>query len=102
MSVLMVLQVPVTGDGMRRVAEEHGELLKEVAERGKAAGAIHHDFYAADDHCIVVDEWPDADSFHAFFDAQGNDIGQLMAAAGATGAPGEPQFYERLSLGDHF
>ena len=103
MSVLMVLEVPVHVDGLRRAADAHGDLMKGVAERGRAAGAIHHDFYAADDgSVIVVDEWPDRESFLGFFETQGGDIGQLMESAGATGAPGQPRFYEKLSLGDEF
>jgi hypothetical protein len=102
MSVLMVLKMPIEADGMRRAAEEKGDQLREIEEASREAGAIHHAFYSGDDGVIVVDEWDSRASFEAFFEAQGEKIGQLMQAAGAQGPPDPPQFYEKLALGDEF
>lgn len=99
----MVLKIPVDVEGLRKAAGEHGDLMKEISGDGRAAGAIHHDFYAADDgSVIVVDEWDSRESFMGFFEAQGPKIGQLMQSAGATGEPDPPRFYEKLALGDEF
>jgi hypothetical protein len=50
---------------------------------------------------MAVDEWPDADSFHAFFAAAGSDIGPLMQAAGVTSAP-EVTVWSKIDIGDDF
>lgn len=102
MSVLMVLKIPVDAAGIERVAQEQGDQLKGVAQQGKASGAIHHAFYEGDGEVIVVDEWDSPESFQAFFEAEGENIGQLMAAAGARGEPGPPSFYRKLETGDDF
>jgi len=102
MSVLMVLKMPVDAEGLKRVAGEKGDALQEVEQASREAGAIHHAFYAGDDGVMVVDEWDSQASFESFFEAQGPKIGELMQAAGAQGAPGAPQFYEKLALGDEF
>ena len=36
---------------------------------------------------MVLDEWPDATSFHTFFQGTQAEIGPLMMAAGAQGEP---------------
>ena len=102
MSYLMLLHIPVDGAGLKRAAEEHGELLRGIAGRAKEHGAIHHDFYEGDAEVIVVDEWDSPESFQAFFEAEGENIGQLMAAAAASGEPAPPLFYRKMSLGDQF
>lgn len=99
----MVLKIPVDAEGMRRAADEQSDLMKGITARARDRGAIHHAFYAADDgSMLVVDEWDSAESFQGFFEAEGENIGQLMQAAGATGEPDPPRFYEKLSLGDEF
>jgi heme-degrading monooxygenase HmoA len=102
MSVLMVLKIPVEAGAMERAAGEHGELIRGIAGRAKERGAIHHDFYEGDGEVIVVDEWDSEDSFNAFYEAEGQNIGQLMGAAGAQGAPAPPTFHRKMSLGDEF
>lgn len=102
MSVLMVLKMPVDAEGLKRVAQEQGDTLREVEQASREAGAIHHAFYSGDDGVMVVDEWDSQASFEAFFEAQGQKIGGLMQAAGAQGPPDAPRFYEKLALGDEF
>ncbi|MEA2493636.1 MAG: hypothetical protein QOJ29_1547 [Thermoleophilaceae bacterium] len=99
----MVLKIPVDAAGMQRAADEHGDLMRSIAQRGKEAGAAHHNFFEGDDgQVIVVDEWDSPDNFKAFFEAEGENIGQLMQTAGAQGEPDPPRFYRALSLGDEF
>jgi hypothetical protein len=102
MSVLMVLRIDTDGEAIERVAKEHGDTMKGVAERGRAAGAIHHAFYAGDGEVVVVDEWPDEQTFLGFFESENSEIGQLMQAAGVTGEPSPPRFYRKLDTGDDF
>jgi heme-degrading monooxygenase HmoA len=102
MSVLVVLKIPVDAAGMERAANEHRDLMLGIADRAKGYGAIHHDFYEGDGEVLVVDEWENPEAFQAFFEAEGQNIGQLMGAAGIQGEPGPPTFHRKLSLGDEF
>lgn len=102
MSVLMVLRVPADPERLKQAAQENRDTFLGIAERAKGRGAIHHDFYAGDGECFVVDEWDSPESFQSFFEEESGNIGPLMAAAGVQGEPGPPQFYEKLSLGDEF
>ena len=98
----MVLKIPVDAAGMERAAQEHADLLKGIAGRAKDGGAIHHAFFEGDGEIIAVDEWDKPESFQAFYEAEGQNIGQLMGAAGATGEPAPPKFYRKLEMGDEF
>jgi hypothetical protein len=98
----MVLRVPADAEALKRAAQEDRDAFLGIAERAKGRGAIHHDFYAGDGECFVVDEWDSPESFQGFLEDEGANIGSLMAAAGVQGEPGPPQFYEKLSLGDEF
>jgi hypothetical protein len=98
----MVLRIPVDVAGIERAAQEQSDLIRGISGRAKERGAIHHDFFEGDGAVFAVDEWDSPESFEAFFEAEGENIGQLMATAGATGQPGPPTFYRKLSLGDEF
>jgi len=87
---------------MERAANEHRDLMMGIAERAKGYGAIHHDFYEGDGEVIVVDEWGTPEQFNSFFEAEGQNIGQLMGAAGIQGAPAAPTFHRKMSMGDQF
>jgi heme-degrading monooxygenase HmoA len=102
MSVLMILRVPASADALARAAEENREMFLGIAERAKARGAIHHDFYEGDGEFLVVDEWESPEAFQGFFEDEAQNIGQLLAAAGVQGEPGPPSFHRKLSLGDEF
>jgi hypothetical protein len=54
-------------------------MLSAIAERAKSYGVIAHRFYGTDGQIMVVDEWPDAASFQAFFEAEQEAIGPMMA-----------------------
>ena len=95
MSVLMVLRVsaaPKAVEGYDQAA------IRGIAERGRAAGALRHRFFTNGDEILVVDEWPDRETFEQFF-ASEPEIGQMMAAAGVTGQP-SPEFFERMGVDD--
>jgi hypothetical protein len=49
---------------------------------------------------MVVDEWPDEETFHKFFESE-PEIKDIMTAAGASGPP-EITFWTRLDVGDEF
>jgi hypothetical protein len=48
---------------------------------------------------MAVDEWPDAESFQAFFDEAQPDIGPVMQATGVTSQP-NVTFWRTLETND--
>jgi len=100
MSVLMVMKTGADPSTFERVTQAHSEEMQGIADRGRAAGALHHAFFAGDGEVIIVDEWDTADNFKSFFENEGPNIGPLMAEAGAQ--PGEPRFYEKVDSADAF
>jgi hypothetical protein len=73
---MMGLRITVDPTRIEQVATGNRERLLAIAERGKEHGAIHHRFFAneAGGEILVVDEWPDAESFQKLF-ANSPDIG---------------------------
>jgi heme-degrading monooxygenase HmoA len=102
MSVLMTLRLPVEPGSLEQAVAQHRDAFMSIADDARSRGCIHHDFYAGDGEVIVVDEWESAEAFQGFWDTQGGQIGEVMAAAGISGEPAPPQFHQKLSLGDEF
>ena len=102
MSVIMGLRVAADVARFQQVNEGNRERLMEIAERAKSRGAISHQFYAsvAGDELLVVDEWPDAESFQGFFE-ESDDIREMMAEAGVTSEP-QVAFWTKLDTPDAF
>lgn len=101
MSVMMAMRLTADPARFEEVAREKGEELTSIAARAKEMGAIHHLFMAGDREVIVADEWDSEESFHAFFEAEGERIGALMAAAGVSNEP-QPTFTRAIDTPDRF
>jgi heme-degrading monooxygenase HmoA len=86
MSVLMMLRVSGDAKKLEAFAAANSAALQATAERAKQHGVTRHRFYGNDSEVIVVDEWPDEESFHAFFQAS-HEIAGYMEAAGVTSEP---------------
>jgi hypothetical protein len=84
----------------RYAAGPGGDVMRRIAEAGKVAGATRHTFGGGDGEVLVVDEWPDEQSFEKFFESQ-SEIADVMRAGGAQGQP-EISFYRVLSTPDQF
>ena len=102
MSVLMTLWVK--GDPKR--LEEHAasdpDAMRTILESAKGHGLIAHRFYGSDDgQIMVVDEWPDQQSFQSFFEESGARIGAMMQAAGVDAEP-QPRFWRKLDSHDEY
>jgi len=99
MSVIVTLIFPADGKQVEELAKATGTFA-EVSESGKEHGAMAHRFYASDGKVMVIDEWPDAESFQTFFQANDAKIGPIMAEV----AQGEPEitFWHKLDTGDEF
>lgn len=88
MSVIVTLRL----QGEPRKLEEHAaanpDQMRNIADRAQDHGVIAHRFYGSDSgEILVIDEWPDAESFHRFFEEEQDQIGPMMQAAGISGQP---------------
>jgi hypothetical protein len=86
MSVLVIGHMTVDPANVEKLWRDRGADFKAVSEAAKQAGAIHHRWAFGDGQVVIVDEWPDAESFQQFFAAQ-TKIGELMQASGVQGPP---------------
>jgi hypothetical protein len=50
---------------------------------------------------VVIDEWPDAESFLSFFGHVEAELGEMMEAVGVTGQR-EPKFWHELETHDQY
>ena len=99
MSVIMTLRVKGDPQQFERAAKEDSDRLSRILDIAKSNGLIAHRWYASDGEFMAVDEWPDAASFQAFFEAAGSEIGPLMEGAGVTEQP-VPTFWDKMEVGD--
>jgi quinol monooxygenase YgiN len=103
LSVIMTLNVTGDPKKMEQFASENKEQMQSVLESAKEHGLIAHRFYGSDDggKLMVLDEWPDRESFESFFRENEGEIGPMMEAAGVTSQP-EPAFWNELTTHDAF
>lgn len=103
MSVFMTLKIPGNAQAMEQFAKEHPQQMTEIVGAAKRHGLIAHRFYGTQDGSgiMVLDEWPDRQSFEEFFSEQESAIRPMMEAVHATGQP-EPTFWEELGTGDAY
>ena len=100
MSVLMMLKAKGDPVLLEKKAADEPAYIRAISDDAKNYGLIAHHFYGSDDgQILVLDEWPDAESFHRFFDAHQHDIGPMMAEVGAT-APPDITFFRPLDTHD--
>ena len=101
MSVIMTLEAAGNPKGLEQYAAGHTEAMRSVLDAAKRHGLIAHRFYGSADgsRVMVLDEWPDRQSFEAFFQEQQSTVGPMFEAAGVT-AQIEPTFWQELSTQD--
>jgi heme-degrading monooxygenase HmoA len=99
MPVIMTFVVPGDPDELERRAAENPEAMRSIADRAQEQGLTAHRFYGADGKIMVVDEWPDAESFQRFFEQNKAEIEPMMRDAGVTGEP-EITFWRKLDTRD--
>ena len=99
MTVLMTMRMPADGTQLEKFAADNPTIFTEVVEMAKGHGLISHRFYASADELMVVDRWPDEDSFKAFAGEADAKIHQIMESAGISGEP-QTMFWRELTTGD--
>jgi heme-degrading monooxygenase HmoA len=88
MSVIMTLRAKGDPDELERRAAGNPDAIRAISDRARQHGVIAHRFYGSDSgELLVIDEWPDGDSFHRFFEQERDRIAPMMEAAGITGHP---------------
>lgn len=100
MSIFVILRVPGDPNTIEQYANANAELVKGIAEDGRAAGATRHAFAAGDNEILVIDEWPSEEAFQSFFNNQ-TDIPRVMRDGGAQGPP-IISYYRKLDTPDAF
>ena len=102
MSVMMGLRIAGDAARIEQALTRDPERLETISQRSKDAGCIHHRFFAneAGGDVLVVDEWPDRESFLRFFESS-PEIGEMMGEAGVTERP-TPVFWRELDTPDKF
>ena len=103
MAVIMSLKVEGDQKGVERFASENAETMQSVLDAAKRHGLIAHRFYGSDDggSLMVLDEWPDRQSFESFFKEQESEIRPMFEAARVT-AQIEPTFWRELATHDAY
>ena len=100
MSVIMTFRVKADPKKLEEQAASDPGTMRGIADAAVKAGLIAHRFYGTDDgQVMVVDEWPDQETFQRFFEANRAQIEPMMAAAGVTGEP-ELSFWHKLETHD--
>lgn len=101
MSVFMTMQTKADPRAWEQFASENPEKMQQVLESAKSHGLIAHRFYGSDDggNVLILDEWPDRQSFEAFFAQERELITRLMGEVGVTAAP-EVTFWRELDTHD--
>jgi quinol monooxygenase YgiN len=100
MSVIVTVRVKADPRKLEELASSDPGRFKAVSDAAKPHGVIAHRFYGSENgEVLVIDEWPDAESFHAFFQEQQGTIGPLMQEVGATSAP-EVSVWRKLETHD--
>jgi hypothetical protein len=95
MSVLMTLRV--AGDE-KSIEATDPAVLQTIIDRAQSMGCTRHRFYGNGTEVLVVDEWPDEETFQKFFEAS-PEIKDLMDNAGVT-TPPEITFWRHLDVKD--
>jgi heme-degrading monooxygenase HmoA len=92
MSVIVTVWFMGDPDKFEQLTEDQKDKVSGIAERAKAQGVIAHRFYGSEDQIMVVDEWPDEESFQRFFESE-------LAEMGVTSEP-QVRFWRVLDTPD--
>src|SRR3954452_16595341 len=85
MSVIMALRLKGDPAQFEGYASDHPEMA-DIKDDAVTRGMSAHRFFGSSDgnEIIIVDEWPDAESFQGFYSANEQRIGEMMGGAGVS------------------
>ena len=87
MSVMVIARFKVADVG--KAAEwtrANAEVPEDITAHGKSLGRIGHRMTTDGNDLVVIDEWPDGDTFNTFF-AGAARMGEFLGGAGIIGEP---------------
>jgi quinol monooxygenase YgiN len=100
MSVIMTLRMKGDPKKLEAIAAENPDRVRAIADRAAEHGVIAHRFYGSNDgQMMVIDEWPDEQSFQTFFESEAPNIQPLMQDSGVESEP-EVTFWHKLETHD--
>jgi hypothetical protein len=100
MSVHVIAKFQGDTAKFRQALTERGDEFAQIAERARAAGAIHHQFGIGEGYVMVIDEWASVEQFSQFFGDP--DLQAFIGSVGAEAAPPEMIMGEAVSSADKF
>ena len=87
MSVTVIARFTVADVGKAiEWAKSNTEVPDDITTYGKSLGQIGHKMLTDGKDLVVIDEWPDADTFRTFF-AGATRMGEFLSGAGISGEP---------------
>jgi hypothetical protein len=86
MSVIVIGKMKAEPATIKKLRNDRKADFQGIAKEAKAAGAMHHRWGFGDGYIVIIDEWPDGESFQKFFSSN-ESIPPLMEAGGVQGAP---------------
>ncbi len=87
MSVIVIARFSVSDVGKAaKWARTHAEVPEDITAYGKRLGQIGHRIVTDGKDLVVIDEWPDADTFNTFF-AGATRMSEFLSGAGIIGEP---------------
>jgi len=101
MSVIMTLTAKGDPAALERFAAANPDKMIAIRDHAVEHGLIAHRFYGSDGQIMVIDEWPDEQSFLDFFGHMQSEIGSMMEEAGITGEP-HPKFWRKIEAHDDY
>ena len=101
MPVIMVQELAADPHGLEQFAAANKETVGAILEAAKKHGLTAHRFYGSEDRkkVLIVDEWPDRESFESFAEEQAPQIESMFKAAGETEGS-EPTYWRELTTYD--
>jgi hypothetical protein len=96
-SVVVIARFTVSDIGKAAEwAKANAEVPEDITAYGKSLGQIGHRIVTDGKDLVVIDEWPDRDTFNTFF-AGAKRMGEFLTGAGIIGEP-EVTIFDALEL----